>query len=606
VTDHQRNSEPRAEDVARPDPRAEYAARLDARAAAAIRARTAETRVARARLFLFVAAAAAIWGTWGGLPAPLLIGLPILCFVALVILHQRARTAVARAERAVAWYERGLDRLEGRFAGVGEAGGQWLDETHPYASHLDLFGDGSLYQLLCGARTSAGRETLASWLLEPAPPDEIRARQEAATELRGRLDLREDLATLDEDVVDALRSEDLAAWAEAPSPLSPGGFLRIAALGLASSVLATAAAAPWIGTPPFAWLVLLELALWWRLRKRAGAVIASVEGPAIALRRVRDALARIEAEAFACERLHRIDAALGAHDSPASERLGRLLGRVDRLEWRENQFFALFAALLLWGTNWAFAIERWRAEHGREIRGWIAAVGELEALVDLSRFAYERPGYVFPDVEPGEAHLEAVRLAHPLLPVCTPNDVALGGTLRLLVVTGSNMSGKSTLLRTIGVNVVLAQAGAPVRAASLAMSPLSPGASIRTVDSLLDGASRFYAEIRAIKRAMDRAETHPPGLFLLDELLHGTNSEDRRAGAEAIVRAFLRRDAIGVVTTHDLALARIAEHLGERAANAHFEFALDGEEIRFDYTLHPGVVKAGNALAIMRAAGLEV
>jgi len=350
----------------------------------------------------------------------------------------------------------------------------------------------------------------------------------------------------------------------------------------------------------------VELGVWWRVRRRVAAVIEAVERPACALRLVQAALARVERERFQTERLRRIDVALGGHSPPASARLATLLRRIDALEWRENQLFLPIAAALLWGTNWAIAIERWRVEHGAEIAAWIAAVGELEALLDLATLAYEHPDYVTPGVVEGAPRLDARAVAHPLLARCTPNDLSLDADLSLIVVTGSNMSGKSTLLRTIGVTAVLAQAGAPVRAAAFEMSPLAVGASIRTVDSLLDGASSFYAEIRAIKRAVEGAAAHPPGLFLLDELLHGTNSEDRRIGAAAIVRAFLGHGALGIVTTHDLALAAIADDLAPRARNAHFEFVLEGTEIVFDYTLHPGAVRAGNALAIMRAQGLNV
>ncbi len=233
-------------------------------------------------------------------------------------------------------------------------------------------------------------------------------------------------------------------------------------------------------------------------------------------------------------------------------------------------------------------------------------MGELEALLDLGRYTFERPENRFPDLVRDGAVFEARAIAHPLLGECTPNDVSLSGDHALIVITGSNMSGKSTLLRTLGTNAVLAQAGAPVRARSLRMSRLAIGASIHTVDSLQDGASRFYAEIHAIKRAMDASETDPPGLFLLDELLHGTNSHDRRIGAASIIGGFLDRGALGIVTTHDLALAAIADEIGSRASNAHFEFTLDGGKIRFDYTLRPGVVQTGNALEIMRAAGLEI
>ncbi|MDH3735168.1 MAG: DNA mismatch repair protein MutS [Gemmatimonadota bacterium] len=587
-------------------PQSEYGARLDARRGEVEAALAREELLGRLRLAVFIAAVVAVWLLRATVPLSVLLGLPVAMFVGLVLQHERVRRRLARARRAVSWYERGLDRLEGRFAGVGLSGEEWLDDTHPYAGHLDIFGEGSLYQLLCGARTSSGRAALAGWLSSPASPAEIADRQLAVDELRPRLDLREDLAVMDEEVVDALAAEELVAWSVGPSPLPLDGPIRFIALGFAGAALVAAGAIPWLGVPPFAWILLAAFVFWLPLRQRVEAVIEALERPSLDLRHVQRALARVEAEKFETPWSERIDEALGGHDPPASEVVSGLLKRVDALQARENMMFAPVSLALLWGTNCAFSIERWRARHGSEVGGWIEAIGDLEAMLDLSRFAYEHPEYVFPVLSEATPRLRAEGLAHPLLAECTPNDLDLGEVEQIVVVTGSNMSGKSTLLRTVGTNAVLAQAGAPVRAKRLELSPLSIGASIRTLDSLLDGASRFYAEIHAIKRAVDQAESAPPGLFLLDELLHGTNSEDRRIGAGAIVRALLDRGAVGVITTHDLALAAIADELGSDARNAHFEFALDGGEIRFDYTLHPGTVKAGNALAIMRAAGLEV
>jgi DNA mismatch repair ATPase MutS len=242
----------------------------------------------------------------------------------------------------------------------------------------------------------------------------------------------------------------------------------------------------------------------------------------------------------------------------------------------------------------------------------MATVGELEAAAALGTYAFDRPGDPFPEVlAPSEGPLfDGRSLGHPLLPEasCVRNDLSLGvaGGPRALVVSGSNMSGKSTFLRTCGVNVVLALAGAPVRAAALRLSPLALGASIRVVDSLQEGESKFYAEITRLRRILDLTRGEPPVLFLLDEILHGTNSHDRRIGAEAVIRALLERGAIGLVTTHDLALARIAEEPGSRLANVHFEDTLEGGRVRFDYRLRPGVVQRSNALALMREVGLEV
>jgi DNA mismatch repair ATPase MutS len=255
------------------------------------------------------------------------------------------------------------------------------------------------------------------------------------------------------------------------------------------------------------------------------------------------------------------------------------------------------------------AIEAWRQECGPNIARWIAAVGEFEALCSLACFAHERPETTFPElIEGGGLLFEAEALSHPLIDAETavPNDVKLGGDCGLWIVSGSNMSGKSTLLRAVGINSVLAWAGAPVTCGRLRLSALRIGASIRVNDSLVDHRSRFYAEINRLRDIVDLARAGLPTLFLLDELLSGTNSHDRRIGAEALIRGLVERGAIGLVTTHDLALADIAQTVGGRARNVHFEDYLEGGEIRFDYRLRPGVVERSNALELMRAVGLDV
>jgi DNA mismatch repair ATPase MutS len=275
---------------------------------------------------------------------------------------------------------------------------------------------------------------------------------------------------------------------------------------------------------------------------------------------------------------------------------------------RDHLLVRVIGPLLLWDLHLAYAIERWRRRSGRSMRPWLIAVGEIEALSSLAGYAYEHSDDVFPELDAGPPSFDGEGLGHPLLSeaVAVRNDVHLTGELRVIVVSGSNMSGKSTLLRTIGVNAVLAQAGAPVRARRLRLTPLAIGASIRIEDSLREGVSRFYAEITRLGRVMRRAGETPPVLFLIDELLHGTNSHDRRIGAEAIVRGFVDRGAIGLVTTHDLALAHVADALGARGANVHFQDVLEEGRMRFDYRMRPGVVQQSNALELMRSVGLEV
>jgi DNA mismatch repair ATPase MutS len=232
----------------------------------------------------------------------------------------------------------------------------------------------------------------------------------------------------------------------------------------------------------------------------------------------------------------------------------------------------------------------------------------LEALSSLAALAYERPHWTAPELVEDGPLFEAEVLRHPLMNPnrAVPNSVRVGGHRPLLIVSGSNMSGKSTLLRAVGLNTVLAWAGSVVAAQRLRVSPVAVAASMRVVDSLQDGKSRFYAEITRLRQIMDLTGTKRPVLFLLDELLSGTNSHDRRIGAEAVVRTLVERGAIGFVTTHDLALTQIADSIDGRAVNVHFEDQLEAGQIHFDYTMRPGVVERSNALELMRAVGLDV
>jgi hypothetical protein len=607
------------------DVRAEILRRLESRRADVAREDRRDARIAMGRLAVFASAAAIAWAAFGAqrLHAGWL-AVPILAFVALAVRHDRVLRARARARRAVAFWEAALARVEERWAGSGNPGERFGREAHLYALDLDLFGKGSLFELLCAARTAPGEERLARWLLAPASPDEVRARQRAVRALMARVELREELAVLGEDVRAAVEADALERWGEAP-PILPA-WTRAAGLALVALMLASIAgwATGTTGPIPFAIVALAEWAYGRALRDRMGHVLGAAGRPAAELEVLALLLARLEREDFGDEpRLRALRAALGEGHERASGRIAKLERLVGRLEWAHNQFFAPIAFLLLWTPLHGEAVERWRARSGRAVRGWLDAVAELEALSSLAGYAWEHPADPFPEiVDAGpdrRARFEGEALRHPLLPAaeCVPNDVALGGRAPgVLLVSGSNMSGKSTYLRTVGTNAVLALAGAPVRAARLTLTPVALGATLRIQDSLQAGKSRFYAEITRLKDLMDLAAGPFPLLFLLDEILHGTNSHDRRIGAEALIRGLVERGAIGLVTTHDLALTELAGEgvPGESAgsggggalANAHFEDQVKDGEIAFDYRLRPGVVTHSNALALMKAVGLEV
>ena len=591
------------------DPHAEYTARLAARRETVARLVRREERISRLRLACAITAAVLCWlGVRYGVPSPLWVLVPLAGFAVLVARHWDATAARQRAERAVLFYRRGLDRLEGTWAGGGETGERFRCPAHPYADDLDIFGPGSLFELLCTARTGAGEDTLAAWLLAPARPDEIRARQAAVDELRPRLDLREDLALLGADVRATVDPEALRAWASAPiTLLAP--WARYVAPALAAAAVVGGVMSAFGHWQPLAAVAALEGLVASALRRRVQHVVRTVERPGRDLRTLAELLARVERERFTASRLVALREMLDTEGLPPSRQVARLRRRIELLDARRNQLFAPIGWLLLWTTQLALSIESWRAACGPHVADWLTAAGELEALCALGGYASEHPDHPFPTIVEGAPQLDGRGLGHPLLLAsrCVPNDVLLGHEApHVLVVSGSNMSGKSTLLRTVGLSAVLAQAGAPVPADTLTLTPLAVGASIRLQDSLQSGTSRFYAEVTRVKQLVDLASGAPALLFLLDELFHGTNSHDRRIGSEAVVRGLLDRGAIGLVTTHDLAIAAVANGLATRAANVHFEDQLSDGRVTFDYRVRPGVVTKSNALELMRAVGLEV
>lgn len=591
------------------EPKSEYSRRLDERNAAAANYRRWHLRLGNLRLIVALAAMAIGWlSSRSGRISPWWLLLPAAAFAGLLIVHDRVRQFRRRLLRAAAFFERGIARLENRWAGHGAAGEIFKDSHHHYAEDLDLFGKGSLFELLCTAGTSFGMHTLASWLKSPACREVVRRRQEAVEELRARLDLREDLAVLGADVGAAIDSEALSAWGSAP-PVLLSPWPRIGAAALAAAAIATLFV--WGIRDEKIWFFLTvaaETVFALSLRGRVRHVILAEERPGRDLALLSQVMRRIERESFRSPLLKELRLGLDTGGFPPSKQVARLNRIVVLLDSRANLLFAPLAGLLLWGTQFAFALDSWRWKHGKALAGWLTAIGEIEALCALAGYAFEHPKDPFPEIAQGGALFEAEGLVHPLLPEGRGigNDVCLGGDLRVLLVSGSNMSGKSTLLRSVGTNAVLGLAGGPVRARRLRFTPLAVGASIRTMDSLQEGSSRFYAEITRIRQIVDLANGPTPLLFLLDELLQGTNSHDRSIGAEAIIRGLEQRGAIGLVTTHDLALARIAESLAPRAANVHFEDFIEEGRIAFDYRLRPGVVRRSNALELMRSVGLDV
>ncbi len=533
---------------------------------------------------------------------------PLLAIIVLAVIHQRALKRRERCSHTMAYYQRSLARMDNCWMGSGETGERFQNDKHAYSRDLDLFGAGSLFELLSAARTRVGEETLARWLLTPAAADQVRARQAAVEDLRSRLDLREDLAVLAEKARSQAPTESLAAWGEGEAGLASSRLRIVSAL---LAILWLASLAAWI-VWDLAYLAILVSAvnLTWNLafRRRVHKAVTAAQEAAHDLGLLAGVLARLESEQFAAPKLVELHAGLESQGWPPSRWIGRLNRLMEYLDSRRNLIIASVDPFVLWTLQTVCAIEVWRNKTGPALRRWLTTVGEIEALSSLGGFAYEHPDDAFPEFADASPCFEAEGLAHPLLPEgdAVRNDVHFGNDLRVLIISGPNMAGKSTFVRAVGINAVLAQCGAPVRARRLRLSPLAVGASICVLDSLQGGISRFYAEIRRLKQIVDLTQGRVAVLFLLDEFLQGTNSQDRRMGAEAMVRSLVERGAIGLVTTHDLALAKIAEGLGSRAANAHFQDRLEDGKLIFDYRLQPGIVQSSNALNLMRSIGLDV
>ena len=586
----------------------EYRARLADRRATFATLSRKDDRFSTARLATFGVGATLFIAWWRGwLGAPWL-ALPAAAFVVLIQRHDLVVRARSAAQRAMQFYERGLARIDDRWAGTGEAGDRFRDDRHPYANDLDIFGRGSLFELLSLARTRAGEEALAAWLTHPAAPEEVAARRDAVTELAPALDLREALSLAGSDVAAGVDSNGLVTWAEGAAILS-GSWRRAAAALLTVGIVLSALY--WWTTGDYGYFVavlVVEILFSIPQRRSVQRALHSAEAPARDLDILAHVLARLERETFTTARLNELRRRLDTEGVSASRAIGRLHWLVELHDWQHNQFFAPIGAALLWGTHLAWAIEAWRRVHGAHVRSWLRTVGEFEALSSLSAYRFEHPNDAWAELVDGAAAFDGASIGHPLIPAAkmVRNDVHLSGDTRLLVISGSNMSGKSTLLRTVGINGVLALAGAPVRAVRLQMTPLAIGATLRIQDSLQEGRSRFYAEITRIRELADLARGPEPLLFLLDEIFHGTNSHDRLVGATGVLRSLLDRGAIGLITTHDLALTAIADSLSTRAANMHFEDRFEGGEIVFDFRMKPGPVTRSNALALMRSVGLDI
>ncbi|HEU5076047.1 MAG TPA: DNA mismatch repair protein MutS [Polyangiaceae bacterium] len=549
-----------------------------------------------------------------------------LAFAVLVVIHGRV---LAREDDQRRWARVNHDgelRVTGKWGKLPEDGSRFASEEHAYAADLDVFGKNSLFQRINVAHTRYGQERLADYLRRPTSPSAIRQRQEAVRALAAAVDLRQELEALSLAVVERPTDESnkkqeglneppdpepLLRWAESEPELSRDFVTRFGAPVLPVLVVAGIVLNVQLGLPSLLWLLpfLGNFFILVRARKVTEKVFNAVSVTEGAFLRYGAMLELVEKSDVKSELTESLQKRLLSGEQRPSAGMQEFRRKVGWFDLRHSGLVHPFAALfLLWDVNCVLALERWQRRTGKGARGWFEALGEFEALSSLAGLVDDEPGCSFPEIEESRISFEATRLGHVLIPADrrVKNDVILPRAGTALLVTGSNMSGKSTFLRAMGLSAVLAYAGAPVIASRLRLSLCAVCTSIRISDSLGSGVSHFYAELNKLKAVVDATRGKHPVFFLLDEILHGTNSLERQIGARWVLAELLEHQAIGVVTTHDMELCRLSDELMTRVEQAHFRESVTNDQMTFDYTLRPGPVTAGNALRLMRLLGLNV
>lgn len=531
-------------------------------------------------------------------------------FVALVYTHSRLFVRKVHLENLVSINTTEIAALAGDPSRL-YAGSEYIDPHHPYSHDLDIYGEGSIFQLINRANTFDGRRAMAKLLNEPlSSGSQVREHQQAAAELTGQVDLRQDLAAAGLEIGEQPHDrEQLLAWLTTPT-IAYGKPVLATAVWLLPLLTVSAWLLHFLDLVPQTvalLFVFLQWGLWGHYSKRINVFHDYISKKKLILEKYAYMLAIIRHGKFETGQPQSpLLKAIIKEASDAGEKVTKLASLVSQLNARLNVATALFVnSLFLYDLRCVYRLEKWKAEHGHRLPAWLRALSDAEALSSVANFSYNHPHCRFPDIH-NEVAIRASGMGHPLLDPreCVTNDVSMGPAPTVLIVTGANMAGKSTFLRSIGVNVVLALAGAPVYAASFACPVIPLRSGMRTVDSLQDHESYFYAELNRLKAIIDELRQGRPLFILLDEILKGTNSNDKQKGSIALVHQLLEYPVLGIVATHDLALGTISQSYPGAVHNYCFEATINEDQLSFDYKLKPGLAQNMNATFLMTKMGI--
>ncbi|QNF31630.1 DNA mismatch repair protein MutS [Adhaeribacter swui] len=566
------------------------------------------------RLFIFIAGIGSIVYFFQQDLTGLAWGAVLFFYVIFLVVlrwHQRLRYNQYHHEFLKKINAEETERLKGKLAGF-DNGQRYVNPQHLYTSDLDIFGNHSLFQLLNRAVTAIGKDKLASWLKAPATEAIIRERQAAVAELTLQLGWRQELQAKALHYKHEKQNSNLFfEWLHAPDFFKNKGWLKVLLFVLPVLTVGSILAWWFFDTPsyPILGFMLVQYILNARYAMFREQYYEQSSGMYEVLKSYTALLAQIETHTFTSPRLLALQQQLQLKSKTASGYLSELAGIIQYISARLNVYMnILLNGTLMWDYYWMFRLEKWKKNMAANLEPVLLAVAEVEALASLAAFQFANPDYSLPEISQQAFEVEATELGHPLIftKYRVTNNFAMDGAGQTFIITGSNMSGKSTFLRTLAINLVLAFAGSAVSARRMRAYPAQVYTAMRTEDNLAESTSSFYAELKRLKMLLDVTAAGTPVYYFLDEILKGTNSRDRHLGAQALIRQLHEQNASGLVSTHDLELGNMAEENADYIQNYSFNSTIEGDKILFDYKLHPGVCNSFNASKLMQQMGIRM
>lgn len=533
----------------------------------------------------------------------------IVAFIAMLKWHQKIKTKVVLTLASKGINEEELQRLEHKFSGLA-TGEEYYVAAHPYHEDLDVFGQHSIFQLINRSSTKDGKDRVAQWLSAPANEQTILQRQKAIAELQGLVEFRQSFQAIGR--VHNEKEGDKASfikWLSADYALRKKRLFQFTLL-LFPALTLGAMLSNYLGYLALGWpllMIVFNMIILAMAYQPLNQISKETENGYKSLGALKELILLLEQQHFQDSSLSELQKRMHQRSKTAAKTLSELKFLLDTIHNRANLMYVLFDMLFLLDIYWLLRIHEWKSKNKLELQQWFEVMAEFDALNSFAGYAFANPSHQFPKITNTPFFINAEQMGHPLIHKNhrINNNFVFQGQGGICLITGSNMSGKSTFLRTLGVNMILAQAGAPVCASEMQLSLTKIFTSMRTKDELEENVSSFYAELKRLKKLIESIDGEQPTLFMIDEVLKGTNSEDRHKGAIALIKQLNKSYAFGLVSTHDLVLGSLANQL-TGVKNYSFNSEIKGDEINFDYQLTEGICKSFNATKLMQNMGIQI